>query len=199
MSMIDPETRKSLSQDVRRLVTGRMTNDAFDHVYYESYESSEDRAVRAIASFCYGLYSSDLPAPYRLRGWHTVGDETRSAAARSVLFLRSGFDYQWPETPNNPIVRVLSGLAMFLGLPAGIAVLLVCIPLALSGPDEMTAPLAILGAILLAGSSAFAFGWHWFLADDWKSYQASGGYDVWPFIRREDFEQACATCHMFAK
>lgn len=42
--MIDPEVRKSLSQDVRRLITGRMTNDAFDDIYYEEYQSADDRA-----------------------------------------------------------------------------------------------------------------------------------------------------------
>jgi hypothetical protein len=197
--MIDAELRKSLSQDIRRLVGGRMTNDAFDDVYYEAYEASADRSVRETATFCYGLYSSDLPIPYRLRGWHAVDDETKTTAARCVLFLRSGFEYEWPEAPDNPLVRLLAGLAMFLGLPAGIAILLVSIPLALSGPDEMTAPLAIAGAILLLGSAALAFCWPWFLANDWKSFQESGDHDVWPFVKRKDFDKACATCHLFKK
>lgn len=51
--MVESELRKSLSQDVRRLITDRMTNDAFDDVYCELYESSDDRAVSKIASSCY--------------------------------------------------------------------------------------------------------------------------------------------------
>jgi hypothetical protein len=196
--MVDPQTRRLLSLDVRRLVTGRMTNDAFDDVYYETYERSDDRAVREIATFCYSLYSSDLLLPYRLRGRHSVDDETRSTAARSVLFLRSNFEYAWPPFPDNFALRVLAGLAMFLGLPGGIALLLICIPLELSGPDSMTAPLAIIAAFLLVGSAALAFYWPRFLRTDWQSFKESGDYDVWPFIRRKDFDTARQSCQMFA-
>jgi hypothetical protein len=196
--MIDHELRNSLSQDVRRLITGRMTNDAFDDAYYETYETSDDCAVTAIASFCYCLYSSDLWT-YRLRGRHAVDDETRSIAARSVLFLRSGLEYEWPPMPDNPALRMLASLAMFLGLPAGVAISLICIPLALSGSDDgITGPLAILGPLLLIGSTALEFFWSRLLSEDWKAFQDSGDHDVWPFIRRKDFDTARQTCHMFA-
>ena len=33
--MVDLDARKSLSQNIRRLVTGRMTNDEFDKAYEE--------------------------------------------------------------------------------------------------------------------------------------------------------------------
>ena len=43
--MVDTELRHRLSQDLRRLITGRMTNDEFDDVYYESYFDSDDLAA----------------------------------------------------------------------------------------------------------------------------------------------------------
>jgi hypothetical protein len=91
-NMIDRKLRAELSQDIRRLATGRMTNDAFDDLYYEVYERSDDRAVNEIAAFCYGLYSSDLLFPIRLRGRYALDAETKRTIARCVLFLRSGND-----------------------------------------------------------------------------------------------------------
>ncbi|MEL6899243.1 MAG: hypothetical protein AAFP90_24330, partial [Planctomycetota bacterium] len=57
--MVDSKLRKLLSQDIRRLVTGRMTNDDFDDAYYEHYGSSDDRAILEISGFRYSLYPSD--------------------------------------------------------------------------------------------------------------------------------------------
>lgn len=194
--MVDPDLRKSLSQDMRRLITGRMSNDDFDDVYYEHYESSEDRAVREIAGMCYSLYSSDLLFPYRLRGRHAVDAEIRGTAARAVLFLRSGREYEWPDFPDNPGFRLLAGLAMFLGIPAGIALLLTSLVATLAGSFDIAGLFAILGFLLLSGSLFFAFGWPTTLQSEWESFRASGDYDVWPFLRRDDFDNARQNCHL---
>ena len=99
--MVDSDLRISLSQDVRRLATGRMSNDDFDDVYYEQYDSSHDRAVCEISGFCYSLYSSDLLLPMRLRGRHALDADTKRTCIRAVLFLRSGLEYEWPAFPDN--------------------------------------------------------------------------------------------------
>jgi hypothetical protein len=197
--MIDHELRKSLSQNARRLITGRTTNDAFDDVYYRSYASSDDRAVSEIAQYCYGLYSSDVLFPYRLRGWHAVDDETRSTCARGVLFLRSGLEYEWPSMPDDPGWRFLAGMAMFLGVPAGIVLSLVCVPLAIIDFEEPIVWLAVTGVMLLVGSFVLAFRYPQFLRDDWKRFTEFGDIEVWPFLRKADFDQARTSCHLFAK
>jgi hypothetical protein len=197
--MIDHAARRMLSQDARRLVTGRMTNDQFDDVYYEQYAESPDRAVAEISSFCYSLYSSDVLWPYRLRGWHAVDAETRSTAARCVLFLRSGREFEWPRFPDNVILRVVAGLAMCLGLPAGIALILIGLTMIADGWDRVVGAFAITGLILLAASSAFLRWWPRFLSADQKAFLESGEHDVWPFLRHADFDGGRKSCHLFRR
>ena len=197
--MIDHELRKSLSQDVRRLITGRMTNDAFDDMYYGAYESSADRAIRAISSSCYSLYSSDVLLPYRLRGIHAVDEDTRLTAARAVLFLRSGFEYEWPDFPDLPLIRILRGFASQWGIPAGAVLSLICIPVFLHDGIPLIGLLALLGVVLLVGSILLVLKDLPAVSKQWTAYRASGDYDVWPFLRRADFDDARARCHMLAK
>jgi hypothetical protein len=195
--MIDHDLRKSLSQDVRRLITGRMTNDEFDEVYYDTYDSSDDQAVCAVASSCYCLYSDAFP--YRLRGVHAVDRETRSTAARAVLFLRSCIEYEWPPMPGFHWLDVPHAFASTSGIPAGIVLSVLSIPLFLSEPYLVLGLLALLGIVLLVGSIALIV-WHRrFVSERWKSFRAAGDYDVWPFLRRADFDQARTSCHMFAR
>lgn len=185
-TMIRPDIRKQLSQDIRRLVNGQLTNDEFDEVYYTLYEESDDRAVREIASFCYCLYSSDLLFPYRLRN---VDRETRSKVARSVLFLRSGLRYEWRAMyANNDCC---------LGVVLGVASSLACIALAFSNPN--TALLPIICLMPFAGWAALAFYRRRSHSGEWKSFEEAGDSDVWPFLRHSDFDTARQSCHMFAK
>lgn len=191
--MIDVAARNELSQNLRRLVTGRMTNDEFDELVYHPACDSPDGAVRRIAEFGYCLYSSDVIWPYRLKGCHAVSSETRRVAARCVLLLRSALEYEWPPEPDNPTARELQGLAMFLGLPLGIALLLICLPVLFTNAwPEM------IGWIFLAALAVLAFSL-WMLvvhpcrarnSARWQAFFQSGDYEVWPFLRRSDFDHA---------
>jgi hypothetical protein len=194
--MIDNFHRKSLSQDVRRLVTGRMTNDEFDVVYFEQYESSDDLAVREIAGMCYGLYSSDVLIAYRLRGRHAVDAETRRTAARAVLFLRSGREYNWPQWPDDPGLRLLAGLATFLGVPLGVVLLMAGGMLALGGPAADAVIVAICGLLILAASLGLALNWQKLFEPNMVRFRSAGDFDVWPFLKREEFDNARQTCHL---
>ena len=99
--MVDLELRHRLSQDLRRLVTGRMTNDDFDDAYYESYMDSNDIAVREISRFGWSLYSSDvlfcLPTNYGGR----IASQVRHAKQQHMRFSSSK-----PKT-NTVIQRIL--------------------------------------------------------------------------------------------
>jgi hypothetical protein len=95
--MVDKEARVELRIALRRLVTGRMTNDQFDDLYYEHWMDSKDLAVAKIGEFGYCLYSSDLLLPYRLKGPHAVSPEVRRLASRGILFLYTDQEYEWPK------------------------------------------------------------------------------------------------------
>lgn len=122
--MVDNKLRHRLSQDLRRLITGRMSNDDFDDQYYDAYCISKDLAVREISRFGWSLYSSDLPMSYRLRGKYAVNDESRATAARAVLFLQTDLEYSYPET-NETAGDALIGCAWFNGSLVGIAFLII--------------------------------------------------------------------------
>jgi hypothetical protein len=188
-TMVDPLKRRQLSQHLRQLVTGRATNDQFDDWYCEHYARSEDRAVQEISSFGYSLYSSDLLWPYRLRGIHAVDKETRRAAARCVLFLRSGLEYEWPASPDSPIGRYLQGLALFLGLPLGIVLTLLSLP-ELATKDRGLAMLLGLGGVALM-VLAIWLSWFWSpCAAASRECCKAGDLDAWPFLRRSDLDRA---------
>lgn len=114
---MDQSERYELATNLRKLVTGRMTNDAFDDLYYEKYCVSEDPAVREIARFGWSLYSSDLIWSYKLIGRYALPGSLKKRAAHAVLFLNTSQEYQYPIAPDRPIyglVAVLFGFASLI-------------------------------------------------------------------------------------
>jgi len=192
--MIDSEARKDLSQRIRQLVTGRITNDAFDDLVYAPYMAHSDAAVREIATFGSSLYG-DLYR-YRLKGEHAVDSQTRAAAARCVLFLRSDLEYCWPEPPKYDLLFGIAWAAIYLAIPLAIALFVISLFAALS--RDFTS-FAIIAA---CGFSPLAVRWLLMKVSArhfdslWDSFRAHGDYDVWPFIREEDFEHAQRTLHL---
>ena len=77
-----------------------------------------------------------------------------------------------------------------------IALLLIGIPLVLSGDFQFGGPLVVSGLTVLIGSIWFYRLWPKSLEPEWESFRASGDYDVWPFFRQSDFDQAKETCHL---
>lgn len=186
--MINRPQRAKLSQDLRRLVTGRMTNDDFDDLYHDGYELSEDSGVRAVAGFGSGLYSSDVLWPYRLKGRHRVSEEARRAACRCVLFLRSDREYEWPTERSDPARRLLWAVSFNLGLPGSIALLVICGPLLLFAKDKaFAATFVIPSVIVLAGSLWVLFGPER-ESEEVRRWKAAGDWEAWPFLRLNDLE-----------
>lgn len=190
--MIDATARHDLSLNLRRLVTGRMTNDEFDEFVYFPLCDSKDLAVRWIAEFGYCLYSSDLLKPYRLAGRHAVSTEERQTAARCVLFLRTRLEYEWPSKPDSLLVCLVQSLAYPFGIALGITLALLSLALVVTGDwPEATLwfILAAAGVLLSSAWLAFVYPERWY-APRWEAFCQSGDYDVWPFLRRGDFEAA---------
>lgn len=181
---VDRKARDDLAVALRRLVTGRMTNDQFDdHYYYDDWVDSSDKAVSEIATFGWGLYSSDLLWPYKLKGCHAVSSEIRRTAARAILFLASKHEYEWPPYRETVTFWCLFGAGCYLVV--GLVFLLTA---GLIG-GWMGFWYAILGILFTVPCI------HWLAtgeqrADDESRFHESGDVEVWPFLRSSDFEDA---------
>lgn len=90
--MIDRAERDALSLRLRRLASGRITNDEFD---VGEVVASPDPAIGAIWDFGWGHYSDF--GSYRLRGTHALTKPQLETVARAVLFLDSDLPYEWPS------------------------------------------------------------------------------------------------------
>jgi hypothetical protein len=113
--MIDVQARYKLAEASRWLVSGLITNWQYDDRVLDGGRilASNDPAVREIYNKGFWLLYDDL-RQYRLNGRYRLSTQTRRAAARCVLFLKSGLPYGWP---------VLSRWAAFLLTCANLATL----------------------------------------------------------------------------
>lgn len=193
--VVDHQLRKTLSVAIRRLVAGRITNEAFDDLYYQELVDSDDPAIRSIGEFGHGLYSSDVLLAYRLRGRHTLPQETKRIAARCSLFLRTNNAYQWPAFPATRR-DAIGSLLGYMSIPLGIAMLVVGGLLLLSTELQFGAILGIAGLL-----ASFAGVWSIYWRDphespSWKKWKARGDVEVWPFLRRRQLNAACQSNHL---
>ncbi len=111
------EDRQLLATSLRRLVTGRMTNDEFDDLYYDHFYHSSDVAIQEIGRFGWSLYSSDLIFPYRLTGKHALPGWIKKRAAHAVLFLHTEQAYEYPrikDSTANSLLIFVCCLAAFM-------------------------------------------------------------------------------------
>ncbi|MCE9526326.1 MAG: hypothetical protein K8R36_09765 [Planctomycetales bacterium] len=192
--MIDKEARAELRIALRRLVTGRMTNDDFDDIYGK-YWSSQDGAVASIVEFGWSLYSD--ASTYRLKGRYAVSPEVRRFASRSILFLYTDQEYEWPKWPEDPVVRFLELL-----FPLGVALGLVCGVLSWIGNvPEATFTLWVvvpLGLLLLVAWLSLNFRIPQDSAKRMMLMEQFGDYhNCWPFLRHNDLEKAKKTVQFF--
>jgi hypothetical protein len=186
--MIDTNARKELAACLDQLVSGEMTNDAFDDRYHggnrsENWFHSEDGAVAEIATFGWRLYSSDT-FPHRLTGPYAVSEETRQTANRAIMFLQTEREYEWP--------RNVQDVTSYLGLWGPGFYLLFGIILMVSALGQGGSAGLFMGGLgLLAILPTF----HWLATsrkrtEDLQRFYESGDVEVWPFLRQADFERA---------
>jgi hypothetical protein len=179
--MINRPVRDQLKASLLSLVSGEMTNDAFDDRYHGGWKQSEDAAIAEIARFGWTLYSDTHP--YKLKGWYAVPDDVRLTSDRAMLFLGTDLEYEWPENVNGVTpFFVLWGPGCYLVI--GMILLFVA-----AFTPGMTIFLGLFGILALVPTI------HWFLthserAEELKRFQQSGDLDFWPFLRKSDYETA---------
>ena len=185
--MIDLELRQRLSQDLRQLVTGRISNAEFDEVYHELYWDSTDIAVREISRFCWSLYS-DPPGTYWLRGIHAVAPATRKQAAYAILFLRTEYEYTYPEHLEHP-AEALTGCVWWTVVAVGIAGLV-------SSKVQVVGPCVIIGlAVVVLGILTSRVRKSSFIA---QCVANGGDMQIWPFSDRESLAPADQSAHLLS-
>lgn len=195
--MIDIRLRHQLSKDLRRLITGRMTNDEFDDACAEFYFDSDDLAVREIAQFGWSLNSGDLPMPYRLRGRYAVDAATRKRAAYSVLFLRTENEYDYPETPES-FADSMIGCVWFNGSLVGIAFLLIALLAFLGGDGEIAGNCFLIGTSIVAGCLLMAWVQHRLHDSFYQELDSIGDLDIWPFVDAKTLAMANGNNHLLS-
>lgn len=184
LDMVDEQARKELAFDLNRLVSGEMTNDEFDELYYEKWYASADSAVAEIAKFGWSLYSSDLLWPYALTGRYAVSEEIRQKTRRAVLFLGGTQEYGWPTNVECVVpFWTLWGPAFYLV----VGVVMFIVAFAHGGLDGLF--LGLLGVFCLSITI------HWFSTRESRlaaleTFHNSGDERFWPFLQQSEFDAA---------
>lgn len=148
MTVRDLKLRRELAQQLRWLVGGRITNDAFDDFLYErGCLGSDDRTVDELAWWGWTLYSDTHT--YRLTGKHTVGEDLRLSAVRAVVFLRSNTDYEWPSLQEPFGIACLRAASENWWALTAIALLIALWNYSMTFAGIMVGPLALVAVALL--------------------------------------------------
>jgi hypothetical protein len=105
--MIDREARAQLARDLMRVAAGHITSDELEERFFSL--ATSDRAVKEIG----GLWSMDLSDLHarRFRGKDALPKKTKHELARSILFLKTELEYEWPSYGLAEVVNRLLGLA----------------------------------------------------------------------------------------
>jgi hypothetical protein len=192
--MIDRESRDVLAENLRQLVTGQLTNYKFERaVRLSNLDRGINRIYQDLAWHLYDDYRE-----YKLRGENSLSDEARTTVTRAILFLYSDFEYEWPIYPENSLETRRSLLKMFL---TGLLVFLSGLPAwVLIKPTSRASVLVLIlcGLCSVLGLIMIWHGKEWIWYPRFKSsaeeqqrhFQSFGDFTVWPFRRREDFENA---------
>jgi len=95
--MTDRNARDVLAVELRRLITGRITNDEFEDRVAAAVRRSSDAGVRAVRWAAWALYN-DL-REHRLVGEYAPTPLVRRRVAIWLLFLKSDAEYEWVDLP----------------------------------------------------------------------------------------------------
>lgn len=188
--MILPDARDKLRTALAALVDGKMSNDDFDDFYASECVGSEDRGVAEIGEFGWGLYSSCLPIPYRLKGRHAVPVKTLEIADRCGLFLKSHLEYEWPPFSNPSWAGMARSLTTAIGLVFVVLISLFCILFASNNKWFATAA-TVAGIIVSVLLTIFIRrSLDGYIQDKHDQFLSAGPQEVWPFFSVDDYQRA---------
>ena len=97
--MVDRASRRTVSELLRHLVSGQITNEDFED---RMPKKSPDPIIWEMFQIGWSLYSDYRT--YRLTGRDRVDPTDRHVVARCILFLQTEFQYEWPVLPRGRAV-----------------------------------------------------------------------------------------------
>ena len=93
--MIDRIARNAMAEAPRHYLAGLSTNFRFDDALHEI--QSADVAIKAIRTQLWLIYD-DLREHRAKNDWQ-LSEHQREIVVRTILFLKSDIEYQWPTVP----------------------------------------------------------------------------------------------------
>lgn len=194
--MQDLTKRRGLAERIRLLIDGQITNDAFDDfLVEEGCLGSPDRTIDEIAWWAWTLYSDTRT--YRLRGQAAVDRDTHAAAARAILLLRSGTDYEWPSLQEPFWAFLLRWAAASWWLPTAAWTLFALYNYGVRVRSVPIGPFLLLGSAFVAlGCRAAGEVAKKKMQPLRESFAAAGDEAAWPFLSRAQLEEAANSGHL---
>lgn len=196
--MRDLVKRRALAERIRWLIDGQITNDAFDDFLVdEGCLGSADRTIDEIAWWAWTLYSDTRT--YRLRGQAAVDSDTHAAAARAILLLRSGADYEWPTLQEPFWVFMLRGASASWWLPTAAWTLFALYNYGVRIGSVPIGPFLLLGSAFVVlgcrGAGEVAKRKMQPLRD---SFAAAGDEALWPFLSSDRLDEVASRGYLLS-
>ena len=188
--MLDRNARDKMAVNIRHLIAGIITADHFQEEGAIIACESNDPGVKAVYDEADGLISDIWPWwPYRLRGRRRVSSNTKELMSRTILFLYSDVEYQWPteNISNDSILERIALWACAIFFFLGLMCILISLPLA---------------ALCFASSVSI---WFWGKKLEKNAIERRllalnriGDFSLWPFMSKTDYENAKQSIHLLS-
>jgi hypothetical protein len=186
--MILPEERARLAEILESFMAGALSLARYSYRISDCVDS-KDRGVAQIAEALFGIDEFDFFS--HLHDWKDVDQAYQQLVKRCWRFLRMDLEFEWPKPREWLFFALFIGKALMASsifILALLAVLFICA--AVFGKIYLAIPLLVLCAIWIAGA---VFGIKVLNRREKQArerYQATGDWDLWPFLRRTDYERA---------
>jgi len=191
--MIDRKARDELAEALRLLFTVRMTTSEFNERAKKEWFASPDAAVRVAACFGRGVYAREPLFPSWFRSRRAGSPRVYREAARWIWFLETDLEYRWPDRSDDPRLGCLWHLSVLYGLPVAIILLAFALGDWLHN-NRFGFQISFTWALVVLVPSILLWLWlHLRLRREDALFRQAGDHNVWPFLKRQDYEQARRT------